>query len=64
MLGHVSTSLPACLPVKSDENKRPKLSALISGPKGREIEDCAKKCVTTCVRGGQGGPGLGPMAVR
>lgn len=51
--------------ISSTEAKRQvRLSTLISGSHGREVEACAKRCVATCVRGGQGGPGLGPMSIR
>ncbi|GLC38398.1 hypothetical protein PLESTM_000723000 [Pleodorina starrii] len=40
------------------------LSSVVSGPKKREIEGCTRKCVPTCIRGGEGAPGLGPISVR
>lgn len=46
-------------------NKRPaKLSTYLEGPKGKEIQQCARRCTSTCIRGGQGAPGIGPMALR
>lgn len=30
------------------------LSSVVSGPKKREIEGCTRKCVPTCIRGGEG----------
>ena len=44
--------------------KGPRLGSLLEGPKGKEVQQCARKCVPTCIRGGQGAPGLGPMSVR
>ncbi|KAK9906800.1 hypothetical protein WJX75_008282 [Coccomyxa subellipsoidea] len=32
--------------------------------KNKEVQDCARKCVATCIRGGDGAPGLGPISVR
>lgn len=40
------------------------LSSVVSGPKKKEIESCTRKCVPTCIRGGDGAPGLGPISVR
>ncbi|PRW56120.1 Mitochondrial import inner membrane translocase subunit tim-10 isoform 1 [Chlorella sorokiniana] len=47
-----------------DSSTAPRLGALIEGPKGKQVQQCTKKCVPTCIRGGQGAPGLGPMSVR
>jgi hypothetical protein len=50
---------------KDGKNSRPvKLSTLLEGPKGKEIQQCARRCTSTCIRGGQGAPGIGPMALR
>lgn len=48
----------------ADGKKAPRLGALLAGPKGKQVQACARKCVPTCIRGGQGAPGLGPMSVR
>jgi hypothetical protein len=50
----------------SEDEKRPrkKLSKYLEGPRGKEIQQCARRCTSTCIRGGQGAPGLGPMALR
>ncbi|GAB4820899.1 hypothetical protein N2152v2_007945 [Parachlorella kessleri] len=45
-------------------DKAPRLGALIEGPKGKQVQQCTRTCVPTCIRGGQGAPGLGPMSVR
>ncbi|KAK0605672.1 hypothetical protein LWI29_029455 [Acer saccharum] len=33
----------------------------IQRPKSRKAESCTIKCVGTCIRGGQGSPGEGPL---
>ncbi|KAH7687950.1 hypothetical protein IHE45_03G000600 [Dioscorea alata] len=38
--------------------------ARIQKPKSRKAESCTIKCVTTCIRGGAGSPGEGPLNVR
>lgn len=38
--------------------------ARIQKPKSRQAESCTIKCVTTCIRGGEGSPGEGPLNVR
>lgn len=57
-------TVPQGLSSAEDGPKGPKLSSLLEGPKGGEVQRCARKCVPTCIRGGQGAPGLGPMSVR
>ena len=36
----------------------------IQRPNSRNAESCTIKCVTTCIRGGDGSPGEGPLNVR
>lgn len=48
----------------ADSSTAPRLGALIEGPKGKQVQQCVRKCVPTCVRGGQGSPGMGPMTFR
>ncbi|MCL7024154.1 hypothetical protein MKW94_030177 [Papaver nudicaule] len=43
-----------------DENGNKK-GGRIQKPKSRKAETCTSKCVTTCVRGGYGAPGEGPL---
>ncbi|KAI5392654.1 hypothetical protein KIW84_060004 [Lathyrus oleraceus] len=43
----------------SGEGKKAK----IQKPKSRKAESCTVKCVTTCIRGGEGSPGEGPLNV-
>jgi hypothetical protein len=38
--------------------------ARIQRPKSRKAESCTIKCVTTCIRGGDGSPGEGPLNLR
>lgn len=38
--------------------------AKIQRPKSRKAESCTSKCVTTCIQGGDGSPGEGPLNVR
>ncbi|KAL5699789.1 hypothetical protein ACHQM5_030644 [Ranunculus cassubicifolius] len=38
--------------------------ARIQRPKSRDAERCTVKCVTTCIRGGAGSPGEGPLNAR
>ncbi len=33
------------------------LSSVVGGPKKKEIESCTRKCVPTCIRGGEGRSG-------
>ncbi|KAA8541505.1 hypothetical protein F0562_022657 [Nyssa sinensis] len=39
-------------------------TARIQRPKSRKAESCTIKCVTTCIRGGDGSPGEGPLNIR
>ncbi|KAF3784438.1 hypothetical protein EJ110_NYTH30190 [Nymphaea thermarum] len=39
-------------------------AARIQKPKSRRAESCTVKCVTTCIRGGAGSPGEGPLNAR
>lgn len=36
----------------------------IQKPKSRKAESCTNKCVGTCIRGGAGSPGEGPLNIR
>lgn len=55
---------PQSLSSEDSAPKGPRLGSLLEGPRGKEVQQCARKCVPTCIRGGQGAPGLGPMSVR
>lgn len=46
--------------VQPKDCKKPR----IQKPKSRKAESCTIKCVTTCIRGGDGSPGEGPLNVR
>lgn len=56
-------NVPSAL-ASDDEKKDVALSTVVAGPKQREIEGCTRKCVPTCIRGGEGAPGLGPISLR
>ncbi|KAH9308020.1 hypothetical protein KI387_035931, partial [Taxus chinensis] len=36
----------------------------IQKPKSKKAESCTTKCVVTCIRGGAGSPGEGPLNIR
>ena len=55
---------PSRLAPPPDVPAEPHLSSLTSGPRGPAVTACARKCVPGCVRGGAGGPGLGPLTLR
>lgn len=42
------------------------MGKLLKGEKGKQITDCTRTCLPTCLRGGAGAgaPGLGPITVR
>jgi hypothetical protein len=40
------------------------MGKLLKGEKGKEITECTRMCLPTCLRGGAGAPGLGPITVR
>ncbi|XP_021297055.1 uncharacterized protein LOC110426207 [Herrania umbratica] len=44
----------------SKDCKKPR----IQRPKSRKAESCTTKCLTTCIRGGEGSPGEGPLNIR
>ncbi|PNH00109.1 hypothetical protein TSOC_014086 [Tetrabaena socialis] len=56
-------NVPAQLSAKGERRATP-LSSVVAGPMQREIEGCTRKCVPTCIRGGEGAPGLGPISLR
>jgi hypothetical protein len=61
-------TVPQALDSGDSKDKTPRMGSLISGAGSeknqRLVTNCTKKCVPTCIRGGQGAPGLGPMSVR
>ncbi|XP_027341948.1 pollen receptor-like kinase 4 isoform X2 [Abrus precatorius] len=57
-LSNIPQTLSGECPLPKD-CKKPK----IQKPKSRKAETCTIKCVTTCIRGGQGSPGEGPLNV-
>lgn len=56
-------NVPSTLSAKDDDDTKP-LSTWFSGASKGAIEECTRKCLTTCVRGGEGAPGLGPISLR
>lgn len=44
--------------------QRLRLSTLTSGVDGPAVTTCARKCLPGCMKGGKGGPGLGPASLR
>ena len=48
----------------ADEKPKVALSSMLEGKKGKEVQQCVRKCIPTCTRTGQGAPGLGPMTAR
>ncbi|CAL5227664.1 g10671 [Coccomyxa viridis] len=44
------------------ESTAPRSLGKLMGDK--EVQGCARKCVATCIRGGGGAPGLGPLSQR
>ena len=61
-----SLDFPAGLsaPDPGDGARRQRLSSLTSGAAGPAVTACTRKCMPGCIRGGAGGPGLGPASVR
>ncbi|ERN12622.1 hypothetical protein AMTRI_Chr01g136200 [Amborella trichopoda] len=53
-----SETLSDIPPVLSGEDGK---AARIQKPKSRKAETCTVRCVTTCIRGGAGSPGEGPL---
>lgn len=49
-----------CGPDQKDCKKRYK----IQKPKSKKAEACTNKCTSTCIRGGLGSPGEGPLNIR
>ncbi|WIA35308.1 hypothetical protein OEZ86_003763 [Tetradesmus obliquus] len=57
--GNVPSELSA-----AGETAAPALSSLMAGSNRKQVEGCTRKCVPTCIRGGEGSPGLGPLTMR
>ncbi|KAI3929153.1 hypothetical protein MKX01_006389 [Papaver californicum] len=54
-------NIPQMLSSTDGDDDNGKRKGRIQKPKSREAETCTSKCVTTCVRGGYGAPGEGPL---
>jgi hypothetical protein len=58
-------TVPQGLDISADDKApRVALGKMLEGKKGKEVQQCVRKCIPTCTRTGQGGPGLGPMTAR
>jgi hypothetical protein len=58
-------TVPSGLSISEDDKApRKALGPMLNGKKGKEVQNCVRKCVPTCTRTGQGSPGLGPMTAR
>lgn len=61
-------NVPGQLGSSAGDTETPRrLSSLMAeggGASKRAVEGCTRKCLPTCVRGGGGAPGLGPLSVR
>ncbi|RZC56754.1 hypothetical protein C5167_015610 [Papaver somniferum] len=63
--GTTMENIPQMLSSTDGDDVNGKRKGRIQKPKSRKAETCTSKCVTTCVRGGYGAPGEGPLnAVR
>jgi len=49
-----------CCP--AGEASAPRLSSLLSGSNKKQVESCTRRCVPTCIRGGEGMAGAGAGA--
>ncbi|XP_026403884.1 uncharacterized protein LOC113299137 isoform X2 [Papaver somniferum] len=59
--GTTMENIPQMLSSTDGEDDNGKRKGRIQKPKSRKAESCTSKCVTTCVRGGYGAPGEGPL---
>jgi len=58
-------TVPQGLDISADDKApRVALGKMLEGKNGKEVQQCVRKCIPTCTRTGQGGPGLGPMTAR
>lgn len=58
-------TVPQGLDISADDKApRVALGKMLEGKKGKEVQQCVRKCIPTCTRTGQGAPGLGPMTAR
>lgn len=62
--GETFSNVPQTLSGECVEGQKDCKKARIQRPKSRQAETCTVKCVNTCIRGGLGSPGEGPLNVR
>ncbi|KAK4345563.1 hypothetical protein RND71_035739 [Anisodus tanguticus] len=58
------SNVPQTLSGECVDGQKECKKARIQRPKSRQAESCTVKCVNTCIRGGSGSPGEGPLNVR
>ncbi|XP_059296622.1 uncharacterized protein LOC132049723 isoform X2 [Lycium ferocissimum] len=58
------SNVPQTLSGDCSDGQKECKKARIQRPKSRQAESCTVKCVNTCIRGGSGSPGEGPLNVR
>jgi len=56
--------IPLSLSASDSGAPHSSMSSTLRGANGKKIADCASRCITTCVRGGSGAPGFGPLTLR
>ncbi|XP_012087280.1 uncharacterized protein LOC105646115 isoform X2 [Jatropha curcas] len=59
-LSNIPQTLSGECASSAKECKKPR----IQRPKSTKAESCTVKCVNTCIRGGEGSPGEGPLNIR
>ncbi|MCD7446545.1 hypothetical protein HAX54_009228 [Datura stramonium] len=64
ILGETLSNIPQTLSGDCVDGQKDCKKARIQRPKSRQAETCTVKCVNTCIRGGSGSPGEGPLNVR
>ncbi|XP_006349509.1 uncharacterized protein [Solanum tuberosum] len=64
ILGETFSNVPQTLSGDCVDGQKDCKKARIQRPKSRQAEICTVKCVNTCIRGGSGSPGEGPLNVR
>lgn len=64
ILGETFSNVPQTLSGDCVDGQKDCKKARIQKPKSRQAETCTVKCVNTCIRGGSGSPGEGPLNVR
>ncbi|KAH7422945.1 hypothetical protein KP509_12G032800 [Ceratopteris richardii] len=65
----LTSNIPAPSPSDTFQNVPSSISGVekaqrIQKPNSAKAESCTRKCVATCIQGGGGAPGVGPLNVR